>query len=142
LKNSTDVLSSVLKTTQMGQVGIRSVLKLSLQTDLREALKSQLHEYDSIERDALAIANCRGWTLEQLHPIAKRMAEMTTRTKLSFGDSGSKTAAMMIQGNTRGMIKGLKNLHAYKQHDPQVSNISQKLLDCEKANILQMQGFL
>ena len=126
----------------MGQVGIRSVLKLSLQTDLREALKSQLHEYDSIERDALAIANCRGWTLEQLHPIAKRMAEMTTRTKLSFGDSGSKTAAMMIQGNTRGMIKGLKNLHAYKQHDPQVSNISQKLLDCEKANILQMQGFL
>ena len=142
MKNSTDVLSSVLKTTQMGQVGIRSVLKLSLQTDLREALKSQLHEYDSIERDALAIANCRGWTLEQLHPIAKRMAEMTTRTKLSFGDSGSKTAAMMIQGNTRGMIKGLKNLHAYKQHDPQVSNISQKLLDCEKANILQMQGFL
>ena len=126
----------------MGQVGIRSVLKMPLKTDLQEALKSQLHEYDAIERETLAIANSRGWNLEQLHPIAKRMADMTTRTKLSFGNSNSKTAAMMIQGNTRGIIKGLKNLHAYNHADQQVSNISQKLLDCEKANILQMQGFL
>jgi len=142
MKNSTDLLSSIVKTTQMGQVGIRSVLKMPLQTDLREALKSQLKEYDSIERDAQAIANSRGWTLDQLHPVAKRMAEMTARTKLSYGNTTSKTAAMMIQGNTRGMIKGLKNLHAYNHADNQVSNISQKLLDCEKANILQMQGFL
>ena len=142
LKNSTDVLSSVLKTTQMGQVGIRSVLKLPLQADLREALKSQLHEYDSIERDAQAIANCRGWTLDQLHPIAKRMAEMTTRTKLSFGDSSSKTAAMMIQGNTRGMIKGIQTQRQLGSADITISALSQKLLDCESANIRQMQGFL
>lgn len=142
MKSSTDVLSSVLKTTQMGQVGIRSVLNIPLQADLREALKSQLKEYDSIERDAQAIASSRGWTLEDLHPVAKRMAMMTARTKLSYGNSSSKTAAMMIQGNTRGMIKGYKNLNAYNHADQQVCNISQKLLDCEKANILQMQGFL
>ena len=126
----------------MGQVGIRSVLNMPLKSDLKEALKSQLKEYDSLERETLAIANSRGLNLDQLHPVAKRMANMTTRTKLAFGNSNSKTAAMMIQGNTRGMIKGLKNLHAYNHSDPQVQNISQKLLDCEKANILQMQGFL
>lgn len=126
----------------MGQVGIRTVLNMPLKTDLREALKSQLQEYDSIEREAQAIANLHGWNLEQLHPVAKRMAKMTAKTRLSYGDTSSKTAAMMIQGNTRGMIKGLKNLHNYNHADQQVSKISQKLLDCEKANILQMQGFL
>ena len=49
---------------------------------------------------------------------------------------------MMIQGNTRGMIKGLKNLHQFPKLDDQISIISQKLLDCETANIRQMQAFL
>ena len=54
----------------------------------------------------------------------------------------SKIAAMMIQGNTRGMIAGLKDLHQYQQQDSQVSALCQRLLDCETANIRQMQAFL
>ena len=49
---------------------------------------------------------------------------------------------MMIQGNTRGMIKGLKNLHRMTTKDERVQILSQKLLDCENANIRQMHGFL
>ena len=67
---------------------------------------------------------------------------MMTRTRLSFGNIDSKTAAMMIQGNTRGMIKGLKNIHQFTASDERVNTLSQKLLDCEAANIKQMQGFL
>ena len=49
---------------------------------------------------------------------------------------------MMIIGNTRGMIKSLKNIHRYDNHDQQVQILSQKLLDCETANIRQMEAFL
>ena len=48
MTNSKEILSSVLKTTQMGQIGIRSVLDTSMRPALRKALESQLHEYDSI----------------------------------------------------------------------------------------------
>ena len=51
-------------------------------------------------------------------------------------------ADLMIQGNTRGMIKGLKNIHQFGRQDEQIHILSQKLLDCETANIRQMQGFL
>lgn len=61
MKNSKDILSSVLKTTQMGQVGIRSVLDTSMRPGLRKALESQLREYDSIETEAHSIATQRGW---------------------------------------------------------------------------------
>ena len=142
MKGSKDVLSSILKTTQMGQVGIRAVTNMPLRADLRQELQSQLKEYDSIEREAQAIATSRGWELEQLNPISKSMAKMTTRTKLAYGNTNSKVAAMMIQGNTRGMIKGLKNLHQLKNSDQRVKNMSQRLLDCEKANIQSMQGFV
>lgn len=142
VKDSKDILSSILKTTQMGQVGIRSVMRLPLRSTLRTALKEQLSEYDTIEQEAQSIASSRGWVLDELDPVAKSMAKMVTRTRLSFGNIDSKVAAMMIQGNTRGIIKGYKNIHQLFSSDERVSVLSQKLLDCESANVKQMQGFL
>ena len=142
MKGSKDLLSSILKTTQMGQVGIRCVLKSPLQASLRTELKKQLQQYDAIEQEAQAIASHRGWTLKELDPTVRTMAGMMTRARLSYGNRNSKTAAMMIQGNTRGMIKSLKNMHQFYSSDESVSRLSQKLLDYETANIKQMQGYL
>ena len=142
MKSNKDVLASVLKTTQMGQVGIRAVTDHVARVELKKALQDQLSEYDAIEREANAIAAQRGWELKDLDPMAKLMSKMYTRTNLTFGNVDSKVAAMMIQGNTRGMIKGLKNLHHCKDTDSRINTVSQKLLDCEAANIKQMQGFL
>ena len=110
----------------MGQIGIRCVLKAPLKTTLRTALKSQLQEYDSIEQEAHALAANRGWELEELDPAIKFMSRAMTRSMLSFGNVNSKAAAMMINGNTRGMIKSLKNLHQFNNSDERVSTISQK----------------
>ena len=114
----------------MGQVGIRSVLDTSMRPGLRKAL------------EAHAIASQRGWELRELDPAKRFLADRMTRMKLTRGNCDSKIADMMIQGNTKGMIKGLKNLHQYPHQDDRISAISQKLLDCETANIRQMQAFL
>ena len=142
MKNSKDLVSSALKTTQMGQIGIRSVIKSHVGPGLHAALVSQLQEYDSIEQEVHAIAAARNWQVKELDPGIKAMTDMMTRTRLSFGDKDSKAAAMMIQGNTRGLIKGLKNLHHYDQSDKAVAELTRKLLACEKDNIQQMQGFV
>ena len=142
MKGSKDLLSSALKTTQMGQIGIRSVLKAHVGSGLHSALQSQLHDYDSIEQEAHAIAAARNWQVKELDPGIKAMTDMMTRTRLAYGNKDSKAAAMMIQGNTRGLIKGLKNLHQYDQSDKAIAELTRKLLECEKANILQMQGFV
>ena len=142
MKNSQEILSSLLKTTQMGQIGIRSVLDTSMRPGLRKALESQLQEYDAIESEAHAIASQRGWELQELDPAVRMMSNMMTRMKLSRGNSDSKIADMMIQGNTKGMVTGLKNIHQFAGQDVQINALSQKLLDTETANIRQMQSFL
>lgn len=142
MKTNKELLSSLLKTTQMGQVGIRSVLDTSMRPGLRKALQSQLQEYDSIETEAHSIATQRGWELKELDPAVRMMSDMMTRMKLGGRNSDSKIADMMIQGNTRGLIKGIKNLHQFDGEDEQIEILSQKLLDCENANIRQMQSFL
>lgn len=142
MKNSQDILSSILKSTQMGQLGIRSVLQHTMRPGLRKALESQLQEYDNIETEAHSIASQRGWELPELDPTIRLMADMMTRMKLIHGNTDSKIAGMMIQGNTRGMITSLKNIHQFNKQDSQITALSQKLIDSENANIRQMQTFL
>lgn len=143
MKSNKEILSSILKTTQMGQVGIRSVMDFAVRNDFKNALKSQLKEYDEIEREAHAIAAARGWEVSELDPTIKFMSKAYARANLRISGSDSKIAAMMIQGNTRGMIKGTKNQHhSTSRQDPRVSQLSQKLINCETQNIHQMQGYL
>ncbi len=142
MKDSKDVLSSIIQTAQMGQIGIRSVLNAPLRASLKDALRSQLREYDAIEREALALAASRGWSLKQLDPAIKRMTNIMSKAKLTFGDTSSKAAAMMINGNTKGVIKGYRNLNQFAVPDERIRILSQKLIDSETANIQQMQGFL
>ena len=136
------MLVSVLKTVQLGQVGIRSVLDTSMRPGLRKALECHLRELDAIENEAHAIASQRGWDLPELDPAVRFFSDRMSRMKLTHGNSDSRIADMMILGNTKGMIKSLKNLHQYPRQDDRISSISQKLVDCETANIRQMQSFL
>ena len=142
MKNDRQMLSSILKTTQTGQISIQNVMDTSMRPALRKALQSQLQEYNSIESEAYALASQRGWELRELQPGKRISVGIKTRMKLRHGNPDSKIADMMIQGNTAGMILVLKNLHQFEQQDSQVSLLSQKLLDCETANIRQMQTFL
>lgn len=144
MKESREVLSSLLKTTQMGQLGIRSVLETETEMApaLRQAMESQLREYDAIETQAHSIAAQRNWELPELNPAIRFMTDRMTRMKLSYGEADSKIAEMMIRGNTSGVIKGLKDLHQLNQWDEEVCTLSQKLLDTESNNVDQMKQFL
>ena len=140
--DSKSVLDGLISNVQMGQTGIRSVLDKAVRADLRRDLHDQLAEYDTVETKAHAIAQSRGWDLKEVNPAIKAMSNMIARMKLSVGRPDSKIAAMMIQGNTRGIILGLKDLHRCKNLDPEVESLSKKLLEMERSNITQMQGYL
>ncbi|MDD6200736.1 MAG: hypothetical protein PUB93_05660 [Firmicutes bacterium] len=142
MKTSQDMLTSVLKTAQMGQTGIRSVLRSPMSESLEKALRSQLREYDTIETQAQAIASQRGWQLPELSPGLRRMARLTARARLSFGSSDARIAAMMVRGCVRGVEKGQKELRRYSHRDPQISQLSEALLACENGGIHRMEGFL
>ncbi len=142
MKGSKDLLGSTLKTAQMGQIGIRSILKTPLKANFQATLKEQLRQYDTIEREAKEIANSRGWEMDSLSYGIVGMTNAMVRAHLSFGNKNSKAAAMMINGNTRGIIKGVKNLHAVSTSDDTVTNLCQKLLDYEHESIRNLQEFL
>lgn len=142
MTDSIKQLSSIVKTSQIAQVTIHSIIGYAVCPGLKNALKLQLREYHSIERETRSIAAARGWELEFLPLTAKLLASLMIRVQLSSGRVDSKIAAKIIQCNTKGMIKCFQNRHQQNRSDTPVAILSQKLLDCETANIKQMQGFL
>ena len=131
-----------MKTSQISQTSIRSALDASMRPALRKTLETQLHELSAIETEAYSIASRRGWDLEELEPALRFLTDKTTRVRLSGRNTDSKIAGLMILRNTRGMIHGLKNIHQFAKQDDQIRILSQKLLDCETANIRHMQPYL
>jgi len=142
MKQNQQLLSALLRTIQLGQVEIRSVLDTCLGTSLRNELECQLREYDSMETEAFSIALQRGWELSDLDPGRRFLKDRLTRLKLNGHSSDSRIADLLIQENTKGMIQGLKSLHRCDTQDHPIRVLSQKLLDCETAHIRQMQSFL
>ena len=142
MKQNQKILATLLKTIQLGQTQIRSVLDTSMRSSLRNTLEHQLKEYDSIETEVYTIALQRGWELPELDPAKRFLRDRFNRLKLNSDNTDSRIADMLILGNTKGMIQGLKHLHTLEEQDHQIRILSQKLIDCETAHIRQMQIFL
>ena len=67
---------------------------------------------------------------------------MISKMQLIGGQTDSKIAGMLIQGNTRGVILGLKNLRTASKTNPSVCKLAQKLLDQEDKNIQRTRQYL
>ena len=84
----------------------------------------------------------RGQEPKGLNPMVKASSEMMSAMKTMADHSTSKIAEMMIQGNTMGMTKSLRQMRTYASEDGRVKDLADKLLQTEEANIQQMKGFL
>lgn len=142
MQQDLEMLNQIRKTTKMGQVGIHAVMKGGLSTEFHNALKSQLKEYDEIYHEADQLLKQRGGEEENLSPLAVWGSTMASKMKMKTDGSMSKVAEMMIEGNTKGMIKSIQSIRSMGVLDPKVSALSNRLLQTELANISQMKGFL
>ena len=136
------ILTQIIQITQMGQAGINCVMPKATQPALRQALRVQRLEYQTIGAQAKNLAKAKGLNPRDTSSLAKHMSAVGSKMKLMTSDPDSKIADMMIQGNTRGMIQSLKGTHRATHTDAEVAKLAQKLLDTQINNIRQMEGFV
>lgn len=135
-------LNNIRKETEMGVVGICAVLKKATEPALHAALQAQLQEYRIIHNSADKLLAQQNGKAVNLHPLVKTCARMASAMRVPQQDAASKIAQMMIEGNTKGMVKSLRNRHKLHGIGAPVSALSEKLLQTELHNIEQMKPFL
>ena len=143
MTNDTDMLNSIRKTTEMGAYGIRAVMEETGNPELYKELKAQLTEYEKIYEEADALLQDRGGKAENVSPMAKMSSSMSAKMKIRMSKNpNAKVAELMMQGNTKGMIKSIHNSRTMGVLDPKVSGLSNRLLQTEQANIDTLKTFL
>lgn len=143
LENDIPMLQTIRKATQMGCYGIETVIGETMNRNFRSALRSQQSEYEKIFKEADRLLKERGAQPQDVHPIARYSSAMMSKMQVRLsGDPTSKIAALMLQGNTRGIIKSMHNIRTMGALDPRVSSLSSRLLETEQNNIEQMKPYL
>ena len=142
MNQDTQMLQQICKSTQMGQSGIRSVMERAKEPAMKRALASQLREYDAIHSQADRLLRDRGESAQRIPAFTLSMSRMGAQMQLAMDRTSSKIAEMMIEGNTKGMVKSMRQNRALHALDPKVSSLSNRLLQTELANIEQMKPFL
>lgn len=140
--SETQLLNHIYQTAEMGQDGIRSVLKYAGDPTLADALNGQLTEYQKLQNSAGAMLHQRGEPPKGIGVMAKMSSEAMAAVKTLADHSVSNIAAMMIQGNTMGVTKSLRTLRSCDLKDERVRDLAHKLLKTERANIEEMKKFL
>ena len=143
MQNDISMLNSIRRTTEMGRYGIETVMDETQDHEFQAALRSQLQEYESIYAEADQLLRERNGKPRNINPLARYGSALSSKMKVrGSSDPTSKIAELMLQGNTRGMIKSVQNIRTMGVLDPKVSGLSNRLLQTEQANIDQMKGFL
>lgn len=143
MENDIPMLNSIRRSTQMGCYGIKNVMNETVNRDFRNVLRSQLNEYEQIYTEADRLLRERGGRAHDLNPMAKYGSALTAKVRVRTSlDPTAKIAEMMLQGNTRGMIKSMHNIRTMGVLDPKVSSLSKRLLQTEQANFNQMKAYL
>ncbi len=143
MNNDTQMLNSIRKTTEMGAYGIRTVMEETGDPSLYQELKDQLAEYEKIYDEADSLLRDRGGKAENINPMAKMGSMVSSKMKIRMSKNpNAKVAELMMQGNTKGMIKSIHNNRTMGVLDPKVSNLSNRLLQTEQSNIDTLKTYL
>lgn len=143
MQGDSSMLNSIRQTTKMGSYGIQCVIDETTNGEFRRALRSQLAEYDAIYNEADRLLREKGGRVKNVNPLARYGAAMSSKLRVrASADPTGKIAELMLQGNTRGMIKSIHNIRTMGVLDPKISSLSNRLLQTEQANIDQMKQFL
>ncbi len=143
MTNDVDMLNSIRKSTEMGIYGIQAVMEETGNPALYKELENQMAEYEKIYDSADTLLKERGGKAENVSPMAKIGSSMSAKMKIRMAkDPNAKVAELMMQGNTKGMIKSIHNNRTMGVLDPKVSGLSNRLLQTEQANIDTLKGFL
>jgi len=138
----TKILNKLYKCSEMGIIGIDSVLDKVQKQDLIEALESQRNEYESICEQVVNILKKYGCEEEHLGKMAKKSSEMMSEMKTKIDHSDSQIAKMMMEGNNKGIIEVTKAKNDYQGEDQEIKNLMDSILKTEENNVEEMKKYL
>lgn len=142
MTDSEQILSDLLCTTRFLQTEFRDGIDTASGASLRSMLKLLLKELDTIEWETSTVTQSRGFYFDGFPPLSYLFSSSLNRIRLYFQNKDSDIAEMLIQFETKAMIRTTKHLNASTSTDPTTQLLAHRFLSFIRASIRNLQEYL
>ncbi|MDR0288431.1 MAG: hypothetical protein LBI03_12100 [Clostridiales bacterium] len=142
MNGNVELLNYIYQNSQMGTDTIGQLLDITEDNKFKNQLRSQYNEYREIHEDARNLLNENGYDEKGLGSFEKMKTYLMINMQTLTDKSSSHIAEMMTIGSNMGVIDAVKNIKKYKDADPEILDLMEKLKDFEENNINSLRPYL
>jgi hypothetical protein len=142
MNENVELLNYIFQNSQMGIDTIKQLLDIVEDGEFKSQLQSQYNEYKEINETAKSLLNTNGYDEKGISAFKKIKTYLMINIQTLTDKSSSHVAEMMIIGSNMGVIDAIKNIKKYKDVEPGIVNLMEKLKAFEENNITLLKAFL
>lgn len=142
MNGNIELLNYIYQNSQMGTNTIKQLLDIAEDAEFKSLLKSQYDDYKGINDTAKSLLNENGYDEKGIGSFEKMRTYLMINMQTLTDKSSSHIAEMLIIGSNMGIIQAIKNIGKYKNANPKVLNLMEKLKAFEENNIAELKAFL
>ena len=127
---------------KMGVDSINHVMPYIKDYKLKKFLNACKDKHAELENETEKALKKLNIDTKNSHPIAKTMADMTTRMKITLKRTDNEIASVMTDGCNMGIKSLYRYLNQYKNASEQSKEITNRLISIEQELRTDMRSFL
>ena len=142
MNQNVELLNYIYQNSQMGTDTIKQLLEIVKDEEFKQQLQSQYNEYKIINDATTDLLNKHGFDEKGISAFEKVKTYLMINMQTLMDKSTSHIAEMMMIGSNMGVIDAIKNLKKYKEAEPDILTIMERLKAFEENNISSLKEFL
>ena len=142
MNKNAELLNFVYQNSQMGVHTLEQLIDIAENDNFKQHLQSQYREYHDIHRAAKEALNKNGYDEKGIGALDKIKTYLMINMQTLTDKSASHISEMLIIGSNMGIINAVKKLKRYKDAEPDIINLMERLLKFEENNVQQLKAFL
>lgn len=142
MNQNAEMLNYIYQNSQMGVHTIQQLIDITEDEDFRKHLEAQYGEYREIHNAAAKALNDAGYDEKGIGAFDKIKTYLMINMQTMTDKSPSHISEMLIIGSNMGIINAVKNLKKYKDAEPHIVSLMERLLRLEEDNVRQLKRFL
>ena len=142
MNGNAELLNYIYQNSQMGTTTIGQLLDIVEGSDFRSQMSSQYNEYKEINDEAKRLLNENGFDEKGINAFDRIRTYLMINMKTLTDKSSSNIAEMMIIGSNMGVIEAIRSLKKYKDANPEILGLMERLKAFEENNITSLKAYL
>lgn len=142
MNGNAELLNFIYQNSQMGVITIEKLIGIVKDENFIKHLESQFNEYKEINSLADKLLNENGYDDKGISSFEKIRTYLMINMQTLTDKTPSHISEMLIIGSNMGVINAVKNIKKYKDAEPNILSLMERLLRFEENNIQELKHFL